>query len=446
MSQQSKKRDISPSQELPNFICSIKLPFPLEGSNVRCILVLHPTFGHVFSSLQGAQTKVKSQIHAVRKDNEVQVLCSHYMGHQIANGATVYVGIHPSNISIVKLKMNKDRKKRLNCRDNGRTAATDGDKIWGLFFAWKIVILFFIWAYLSIFLYNALVFVGWLMQKGISNPEAKGDPEQDNLEGYSLQYLYYRGIELHPRIYGVDVKQLTNCRIGMMGWALLVIAFTVANIQLNGLQPGPLAHAILISIYLFKFFYWETGYFNTLDITLDRAGYYLCWGCLVWVQCFYTFTAYYMVSRPDKRDNWYEAFPVLFFGTLSILFNYITDRQKEKFRQSKGKCFIWNRPAKKIDVEYIDHNGLKRRNTLLTSGYWGIVRHLNYVFELLTALIWSIPAYRGSFILPFAYFFFLVILLVHRTIRDDEKCEKKYGEGWRRYKAAVPYKMIPYIY
>uniref|UniRef100_A0A0K2U5L0 7-dehydrocholesterol reductase n=1 Tax=Lepeophtheirus salmonis TaxID=72036 RepID=A0A0K2U5L0_LEPSM len=378
----------------------------------------------------------------------------------------------------------------------------------GSFFAWKIVILFFIWAYLSIFLYNgkpyagppivsngyvpkyaangtlyyiislisfgafayfidpnlclniyqdfgsivavlnitALVFVGWLMQKGISNPEAKGDPEQDNLEGYSLQYLYYRGIELHPRIYGVDVKQLTNCRIGMMGWALLVIAFTVANIQLNGLQPGPLAHAILISIYLFKFFYWETGYFNTLDITLDRAGYYLCWGCLVWVQCFYTFTAYYMVSRPDKRDNWYEAFPVLFFGTLSILFNYITDRQKEKFRQSKGKCFIWNRPAKKIDVEYIDHNGLKRRNTLLTSGYWGIVRHLNYVFELLTALIWSIPAYRGSFILPFAYFFFLVILLVHRTIRDDEKCEKKYGEGWRRYKAAVPYKMIPYIY
>ena len=35
---------------------------------------------------------------------------------------------------------------------------------------------------------------------------------------------------------------------------------------------------------LFRFFYWETGYFNTLDITLDRAGYYLCWGCLTWVQ------------------------------------------------------------------------------------------------------------------------------------------------------------------
>ncbi|QQP50133.1 Uncharacterized protein FKW44_011033, partial [Caligus rogercresseyi] len=97
------------------------------------------------------------------------------------------------------------------------------------------------------------------------------------------------------------------------------------------------------------------------------------------------------------------------------------------------------------DVEYVDQNGLKRRNTLLISGYWGIVRHLNYVFELLFAFISTIPAYRGS-ILPFAYFFFLLVLLVHRTFRDDEKCSKKYGEGWKRYTAAVPYKMIPNVF
>ncbi|CAB4069078.1 RP-L26e [Lepeophtheirus salmonis] len=86
----------------------------------------------------------------VRKDDEVQVLRGHYKGQQIgkivqcyrkkfcvyieriqrekANGATVYVGIHPSKISIVKLKMDKDRKKILNRRSQGRTAATDGDK------------------------------------------------------------------------------------------------------------------------------------------------------------------------------------------------------------------------------------------------------------------------------------------------------------------------------
>ena len=64
----------------------------------------------------------------------------------------------------------------------------------------------------------------------------------------------------------------------MMGWALLVLNFAIASIQLNGFSLGPIVNAGLLNLYLLKFFYWETGYFNTLDITLDRAGYYLCWG------------------------------------------------------------------------------------------------------------------------------------------------------------------------
>merc|ERR1711994_265390 len=86
----------------------------------------------------------------IRKDDEVQVLRGHYKGQQVgkvvqcyrkkfvvyieriqrekANGATVYVGIHPSKVSIVKLKMDKDRKKILDRRAKGRAAATGKDK------------------------------------------------------------------------------------------------------------------------------------------------------------------------------------------------------------------------------------------------------------------------------------------------------------------------------
>jgi hypothetical protein len=63
---------------------------------------------------------------------------------------------------------------------------------------------------------------------------------------------------------------------------------------------GPYVTAFLTNIYLAKFFAWETGYFNTLDITLDRGGFYLCWGCLCWVQVFYTFTSLFMVGHPSK--------------------------------------------------------------------------------------------------------------------------------------------------
>merc|ERR1712122_178055 len=86
----------------------------------------------------------------IRKDDEVQVLRGHYKGKQVgkvvqcyrkkfvvyieriqrekANGATVYVGIHPSKVSIVKLKMDKDRKLIIDRRAKGRAAATGKDK------------------------------------------------------------------------------------------------------------------------------------------------------------------------------------------------------------------------------------------------------------------------------------------------------------------------------
>lgn len=36
-------------------------------------------------------------------------------------------------------------------------------------------------------------------------------------------------------------------------------------------------------VYVYKFFLWEVGYFNSIDIMQDRAGYYIVWGCLVYL-------------------------------------------------------------------------------------------------------------------------------------------------------------------
>ncbi|KAE8749513.1 hypothetical protein FOCC_FOCC003779 [Frankliniella occidentalis] len=86
----------------------------------------------------------------IRKDDEVQVVRGHYKGQQVgkvvqvyrkkfviyieriqrekANGASVYVGIHPSKCVIVKLKIDKDRKNIIDRRSKGRLAALGKDK------------------------------------------------------------------------------------------------------------------------------------------------------------------------------------------------------------------------------------------------------------------------------------------------------------------------------
>ncbi|XP_074643378.1 large ribosomal subunit protein uL24-like [Tubulanus polymorphus] len=84
----------------------------------------------------------------IRKDDEVQVVRGHFKGQQVgkvvqvyrkkfviyierihrdkANGATVNVGIHPSKVVVVKLKMDKDRKKILERKARSRQDADKG--------------------------------------------------------------------------------------------------------------------------------------------------------------------------------------------------------------------------------------------------------------------------------------------------------------------------------
>jgi hypothetical protein len=40
----------------------------------------------------------------------------------------------------------------------------------------------------------------------------------------------------------------------------------------------------------------------------------------------------------------------------------------------------------------------------------------------------------------------MVILLLHRVARDDEKCRQKYGTIWAKYCSIVRYKVVPYLY
>lgn len=255
-----------------------------------------------------------------------------------------------------------------------------------------------------------------------------------------LMYEFYRGMEIHPRLFGVDVKQWTNCRFGMMAWQILIVAYLIAGSS-QGINPGHLANVVIQTVYIAKFFYWETGYFNTLDITLDRAGYYICWGCLVWVPAFYTYSSFYLVAHQSTFTS-ETAFVVGLLGLLSVFLNYRVDYEKQLFRTTNGNCRLWGKPAKSMAA--IDQI-TKKTSNLLISGCWGLARHLNYTFEIMAAFLWCFSGW-GHGVWPFLYAIFLVGLLVHRVFRDEEKCSTKYGHYWNDYCKRVPYRMIPYLF
>ncbi|XP_046543440.1 60S ribosomal protein L26-like isoform X2 [Haliotis rubra] len=101
----------------------------------------------IMSSALSKELRQKYNVRSmpIRKDDEVQVVRGHYKGQQVgkvvqvyrkkyviyieriqrekANGATVHVGIHPSKVVLVKLKMDKDRKRILERKARSRQQA-----------------------------------------------------------------------------------------------------------------------------------------------------------------------------------------------------------------------------------------------------------------------------------------------------------------------------------
>jgi 7-dehydrocholesterol reductase len=256
---------------------------------------------------------------------------------------------------------------------------------------------------------------------------------------------FFQGVELHPRAFGVDLKQLVNCRISMMGWSAIVVAMCAHQIEsLGHLTVALGASAVLVEVYLLKFFVWETGYFNSLDIVHDRFGFYICWGVLVWVPAVYPIAQLQLATTP--RDlSWPAGLAIVLLGLVAIFVNYSADAQRQRVRATSGAALVWGKHPRLIEATYETADGAVRKNLLLVSGYWALARHFHYLPELTVALAWTLPVGASSAVAYF-YVLFLAALLLDRVGRDDRRCEAKYGAAWAEYRRLVPFKVVPGLF
>lgn len=293
----------------------------------------------------------------------------------------------------------------------------------------------------SALVFGSLVFCLCLYIKGHVAPSSSDSGSSGN-----AFIDFYWGMELYPRIgKHFDIKVFTNCRFGMMSWAVLAVTYCIKQYEMNGrVADSMLVNTALMLIYITKFFWWESGYWCTMDIAHDRAGFYICWGCLVWVPSTYTSPGMYLVNHPVNLGP-QLAISILLAGILCIYINYDCDRQRQEFRRTNGKASVWGKAPSKIVANYQTTKGETKTSLLLTSGWWGFSRHFHYVPEILAAFFWSVPALFDHF-LPYFYVLHLTILLLDRAKRDDDRCSTKYGKYWKMYCNRVPYRVVPGIY
>ena len=198
---------------------------------------------------------------------------------------------------------------------------------------------------------------------------------------------------------------------------------------------------LLQGLYVLYFFWKENWYLYTIDIQHDHFGWMLAWGDCVWLPFMYTLQGLFLVIHPIDLSR-SAVITITLLGLMGFWIFVSSNNQKDRFRRNNGRMLIWDKLPTYVECEYQTADGVINKSKLLTSGWWGIARHMNYTGDLILSLCYSLVCGFG-YVFPYFYFIFMVILLVHRCIRDEHRCRQKYGKGWDEYCRQVPYRRFP---
>ncbi|KAG8166252.1 hypothetical protein KVR01_004804 [Diaporthe batatas] len=288
----------------------------------------------------------------------------------------------------------------------------------------------------------------------------------------NIMYDWFIGRELNPRVTlpligEIDIKEFMELRPGMLGYILFNCAFVAKQYRTYGFVTDSIVFITVVqALYVLDGVFMEPAILTTMDITTDGFGCMLAFGDLVWVPFFYSLQTKYLSVYPVTLGPvWLSAVFAMLIAGFSIF--RLANSQKNTFRTNP------NDPS----VAHLSYIETKTGSRLITSGWWGVARHINYFGDWLQAWPYCLPTgmagylilsagtnAEGSFkmidgreviqgaargwgtIFTYFYVIYFAVLLVHRDLRDDEKCHRKYGEDWEKYKRTVRWRIIPYIY
>jgi hypothetical protein len=254
-----------------------------------------------------------------------------------------------------------------------------------------------------------------------------------------LADLYYGRLE-NPQWGGgrIDAKMYLYLA-GAVLLELNVLSFTARHLAVHGADPslGVLAYAALFTFFVTEYLWFEEVHLYTYDFMAERVGFKLGWGCLVFYPFFYCVGLWPIAEavNPHTPPLALLAFVLMFFTGWS--FARGANLQKFQFKRD---------PHAKAFGILDQHPLTDGKRYVMTGGFWGISRHVNYFGEIIMASALALVLGYPTAIAPWLYPLYYVALLVPRQIDDDKRCAARYGELWNEYCRRVPYRIVPYIY
>ncbi|XP_022244277.1 delta(14)-sterol reductase-like isoform X2 [Limulus polyphemus] len=258
------------------------------------------------------------------------------------------------------------------------------------------------------------------------NPEARsGCP----------QYDFFVGREIHPRIGKMFDLKCFVLNAGMISWAILVVSLVYKTF----VDKGSLNHPIILVascqlIYIANHFWHNEHYLSSATIQYEGVGLMMIMGFFTWLPFFYCIPVMYLVNYPQYITDYCLGGIAALFG-LGLYMYGQSNREKYMFRRNP------HGPS----VAHLESIPTMKGKRLLSSGWWGFVRHPNYLGDIIIFISWTLPCGFHHFF-PYLPVLFVIIFLVGQIMKSEAGCKARYGASWDRYTSHVQYRLLPKIF
>jgi protein-S-isoprenylcysteine O-methyltransferase Ste14 len=254
-----------------------------------------------------------------------------------------------------------------------------------------------------------------------------------------LADLYFGRAENRQFFNGtVDAKMFLYL-IGAVMLGLNILSFTAHHIAKFGssFNPGVLLYCILFLWFIVEYLVFERVHLYTYDIFAERVGFKLGWGCFTFYPYFYLVGLWAAADRPDPgMPAWLLVMSaVVFFAGWSL--SRGANMQKYFFKTDPNRAFLGFMEPRTVS---------DGKNALLSSGFWAVSRHVNYLGEILEAVGLTLALGWFGVWVVWLYPVYYLALFISRERADERRCAEKYGPLWTEYEQKVPRRIIPWLY
>lgn len=244
-----------------------------------------------------------------------------------------------------------------------------------------------------------------------------------------------RGRQIAPVWWGrVNVKFVFH-RVTLL--ALLVLNVILLLKKVDAIKQGSALGVIFACgaqiWYALDYCYCEEQWLHSFEYQRSGTGFHFIAGCAVWP--FLPSVLSKFVVDHNVELSWYVYGAILIVHNFGWVIYRASSSQKAEFRKNPLK------PS----LSHLETIPTSQGKKLLVSGWFGWIRHPNYLGVFIMHLCW-VALCGNTHILPLFFPLLTLLIFVEHSLRVDLNSKERYGAAWERYCGRVKKRLIPGVF